>query len=256
MNPEIDKLLNIMATLRDPNSGCPWDQQQTFESLTTYTVEEAYEVADAIQQKDWGNLKSELGDLLFQVVFYSQIANEQGLFNFASVVDSLNEKMIRRHPHVFSTKSAVIDAEHQNQLWEQRKNQSRDSVLDDIPKTLPALLKAVKLTKRAAVIGFDWPKIDFVFDKMQEELLELKEAIDSNDPAHIKDELGDVLFVCSNLARHLKIDPELALKYANEKFEKRFRQVENKALTENKNTTKYDLDYLENLWVEVKSEEK
>jgi MazG family protein len=245
-----------MATLRDPQSGCPWDQQQTFDSLTTYTIEEAYEVADAIEKKQWDHLKSELGDLLFQVVFYSQIAKERQLFDFNDVVHTLNDKMVERHPHVFSDQSPVKSAEHQSQLWEQRKNKSRNSVLDDIPNTLPPLLKSIKLTKRAAVIGFDWPNIDFVFDKMQEELSELNEAIKSKNQAHIKDELGDVLFVCTNLARHLKVDPELALKYANNKFEKRFRDVESIAKIENTEDDKYDLDYLEKLWIEIKKKEK
>jgi MazG family protein len=255
MNHEINKLLEIMASLRDPQSGCPWDQQQSFESLTTYTIEEAYEVADAVVQKDWNQLKSELGDLLFQVVFYSQIGKERELFDLKDVIESLNDKMIRRHPHVFSNQSPVKDAEHQSQLWEQRKNQSRQSVLDDIPKTFTALLKAVKLTKRAAVIGFDWPEIDFVFDKIQEELTELKEAIESKDPYQIKDELGDVLFVCTNLARHLKIDPELALIHANKKFETRFRQVELQAKSKHPNIEKFDLDLLESLWLRIKAEE-
>jgi MazG family protein len=205
--------------------------------------------------KHWNHLKSELGDLLFQVIFYSQIAKEKQIFNFKDVVKTLNEKMIRRHPHVFSSEPKLINAEQQSQLWEQRKNRSRESVLDDIPNTLPALLKAVKLTKRAAVIGFDWPKIDFVFDKMQEELTELKEAITTNDQTHIKDELGDVLFVCTNLARHLNIDPELALIHANNKFEKRFRHVETHAKSKNPDTDKYDLDFLENLWMTVKNKE-
>lgn len=249
---EIDKLLNIMATLRDPQGGCPWDQQQTFDSLTKYTLEEVYEVIDAIDEKQWDHLKSELGDLLFQVIFYSQIASENHLFDFNDVVKGLNKKMIERHPHVFSNRKQVKTPEQQNQIWEQNKNKKRNSVLDDIPKSMPELLKSVKFTKRAAVIGFDWPHIDSVFDKMDEEILELKQAIESKDEHHIKDELGDVLFVCTNLARHLGIDPILALRQANKKFENRFRRVEERAKSKNPKLNKFNLEELEQLWIEVK----
>jgi ATP diphosphatase len=265
MNKSIQQLLDIMAQLRNPEFGCPWDQQQDFESLTTYTIEEAYEVADAIDQQDYEHLGEELGDLLFQVVFYAQLAEEKGLFNFNDVVQKLNAKMIERHPHVFTENKKNLSAEQQSALWEQIKFKQRvksnsaskpSSVLDDIPSNLPELLKSIKLTKRAAVIGFDWPDINPVFAKMDEEIGELKEAMATGDNALIKDELGDVLFVCTNLARHLKIDPQLALRHANMKFEKRFRAVEK--LTQEKHPTEtfFDLTLLDGLWTEVKKKEK
>ena len=241
------------------------------DSLTSYTIEEAYEVADAIDKKDYQHLKEELGDLLFQVVFYSEIASEKGLFNFKDVVNGINEKMIERHPHVFTNKANRLTAAQQSEIWEQNKLKKRNkedasesdktgknSVLDDIPHNLPELLKAVKLTKRAAVIGFDWPGIQPVFAKMEEEITELKEAMITGIPARIKDELGDVLFVCTNLARHLQLDPQLALRHANNKFEKRFRAVEKLA---KKNHSKqagqyrYNLETLEYLWTEIKKME-
>ncbi|HHL31228.1 MAG TPA: nucleoside triphosphate pyrophosphohydrolase [Oceanospirillales bacterium] len=265
MNNSIQQLLDIMAQLRNPEFGCPWDQQQDFESLTTYTIEEAYEVADAVDQQDYEHLEEELGDLLFQVVFYAQLAEEKGLFDFNDVVQKLNTKMIERHPHVFTENKKNLSAEQQNTLWEQIKFKQRaksnstskpNSVLDDIPDNLPELLKSIKLTKRAAVIGFDWPDIDPVFTKMDEEIGELKEAMATGNNTLIKDELGDVLFVCTNLARHLKIDPQLALRHANMKFEKRFRAVEK--LTQEKYPTEtfFDLSLLDGLWTEVKKKEK
>jgi len=246
-----------MAQLRDPRGGCPWDLEQDFESLTSYTIEEAYEVADTINRGDLQHLKEELGDLLFQVVFYSQMAKEKELFNFPDVVAGLNEKMIERHPHVFNKSNESLSAAALNEIWEQKKliKNNNKSVLDDIPDNFPGLMRAVKLTKRAAVIGFDWPSIDPVFEKMEEEIAELKEAMLSGQMDRIKDELGDVLFVCTNLARHLKIDPELAIRHANSKFEKRFRSIEILAKANQPNQMVYDLETLESLWNHVKKQE-
>jgi len=252
----IHQLLDIMAQLRDPNHGCPWDVEQSFDSLTTYTIEEAYEVADTIDQKDFVHLKEELGDLLFQVIFYSQIAKEKSLFEFNDVVEELNRKMIHRHPHVFKKNHKKVNADEQSKVWESNKLKNKDSVLDDIPKNLPGMLRSVKLTKRAAVIGFDWPNINPIFEKFDEEISELKEAMIEGKMDRIKDELGDVLFVCTNLARHLKIDPELAIRHANNKFENRFRAVESLAKTQQPELTRFSLETLDVLWNVVKNKEK
>ncbi|MBL4661859.1 MAG: nucleoside triphosphate pyrophosphohydrolase [Alcanivoracaceae bacterium] len=264
MESNINQLLDTMAQLRDKENGCPWDIEQSFNSLSSYTVEEAYEVVDAIDKGDYQHLKEELGDLLFQVVFYAQIASEQGLFNFNDIVNNINDKMIERHPHVFDTNNQQKHSAIQmSKIWEQNKLRKRkkadckqySSVLDDIPNNLPELLKAVKLTKRAAVIGFDWPSIEPVFTKMEEEIAELKEAMQMGVTARIKDELGDVLFVCTNLARHLRLDPQLALRHANNKFEKRFRAIESAARNTYPKQDIYDLKTLEDLWIEVKKVE-
>jgi len=256
----MQELLQIMQKLRDPKSGCPWDIEQTFASLAPFTIEEAYEVVDAIEKNDPQHLQEELGDLLFQVVFYAQIAQEQKLFDFDSIVDGLNTKMIERHPHVFSKNKKRLTSKQQTVLWEQakltKKSNDKNSVLDDIPNNFPELLKSVKLTKRAAVIGFDWPSIKPVFNKMQEELHELKEAIAEGEKQHILDELGDVIFVCTNLARHLQIDPSLALRHANKKFETRFRAVEQQAKINYPEQTFFDLEILDELWMDVKKLEK
>ena len=259
MKNTIEQLLDTMAQLRNPDGGCPWDIAQTFDSLATYTIEEAYEVVDCIDKRDFQHLQEELGDLLFQVVFYSRIAAEQGMFNFKDVVTGINEKMIKRHPHVFSDTQSNLSIQQQSKQWEQDKldkrlNRDREkvSVLDDVSDNLPALSKAVKLTKRAAVIGFDWTSIDFVYDKMDEELTELRDAMQTGEDRKIKDELGDVLFVCANLARHLNCDPQLALRHANTKFEKRFRAVEKRIKEVCPNQSFFDLKTLENLWEQVK----
>ena len=269
------KLLEIMRRLRDPEMGCPWDIEQDFSSIAPYTIEEAYEVADAIDNNDMAGLKSELGDLLFQVVFHAQMADEAGHFNYQDVVDAVSEKMIARHPHVFDPGANRLTADEQSQAWEQAKSRDKDSVLDGIAGNLPELLKAVKLTKYAAVIGFDWPDVSQVFEKMNEEVAELHEAIDSGDQQHIEEELGDLLFVCANVARHLKVDPSVALRKANKKFEKRVRLVEQKAQKiaagENREQIKnsgdkknneehkkenFDLKVLDELWNQVKAELK
>jgi ATP diphosphatase len=253
---KIDELLKIMRRLRDPETGCPWDIKQNFSSIAPYTIEEAYEVADAIEHNDMDDLKYELGDLLFQVVFHAQMADEAGHFNFADVVAAVSQKMIERHPHVFQTDAPKLTAEQQTEAWEKAKSKNKDSVLDGIAKNLPELLKAVKLTKYAAVIGFDWPKIDQVFEKLVEESEELKEAIASDDQEHIKEELGDLLFVCANLARHLGLDPSAALRSANKKFEERFRMVENQAKKLQPKNDSFDLKILDELWTQVKDDIK
>ena len=217
--------------MRDPQKGCPWDKEQTFKTIVPHTLEEAYEVADAIERDDLVALRDELGDLLFQVVFYAQLAKEQQLFDFNDVVASISDKLERRHPHVFAD-VVIADAEAQTIHWEQLKAQERKasarsaepSVLDGIAQTLPALNLAQKLQKRAAQVGFDWPNHDGVLDKVKEELAEL--VADWDDDQKQQDELGDVLFTCVNLARHARIDAETALRYANRKFAQRFRAME------------------------------
>ena len=250
----IDALLDMMARLRDPQHGCPWDVKQNFATIAPYTIEEAYEVSDAIQRGDMQDLKIELGDLLFQVVFHARMAEEAGHFDFYDVAQAVTEKMISRHPHVFDPKHPKLSADEQNIAWERSKNAGKESVLDDIPNNMPELLRAVKLTKSAATIGFDWPQLDSVLEKMQEELLEFKHAVDGGNLDEIKDELGDVLFVCANIARHVKVDPGAALRHANHKFESRFRQVEKRAQAQQPDVESYDLDVLEDFWNQVKAE--
>ncbi|GMU42247.1 MAG: nucleoside triphosphate pyrophosphohydrolase [Lysobacterales bacterium] len=227
----IDELLRIMARLRDPQGGCPWDLEQDFRSIAPYTIEEAYEVADAIERGALEDLCDELGDLLLQVVFHAQMASERGAFGFADVVAAICDKMVRRHPHVFGDET-VDDAAEQTRRWEQHKAAERaargdSSLLADIPRGLPEWLRARKLQKRAASIGFDWPGISQVLDKLTEELGELRAEIDAGAArSKLEDEFGDVLFVLSNLARKLDIDPGSALRAANAKFERRFRWME------------------------------
>lgn len=217
-----------MTRLRDPEDGCPWDVEQDFASIAPYTIEEAYEVAEAIHRNDPEEIKQELGDLLLQVVFHAQMAKEAGWFDFDAVAQAIGDKMVRRHPHVFGDAS-IESAEAQTENWEnikaeERRKKATGSVLDDVPHALPALMRAEKLQKRAARIGFDWPSVEPVFDKVQEEIIEIKAAGDN--PAQLEEEIGDLLFTCANLARHFKIDPEEALRKANRKFERRFREVE------------------------------
>lgn len=252
----INQLLAIMARLRDPVSGCPWDRQQDFTSIAPFTVEEAFEVADAIAEGDMQHLKEELGDLLFQVVFHAQMAQEKGAFDFHDVVAGLNKKMIERHPHVFNPDHPPLSADEQSQIWEHRKHIGKASVLDDIPANLPTLSRAVKLQKRAASIGFDWPEVAPVFDKLEEEVAELKEAMHAGDRAAMQDELGDVLFVITNLARHIGVDPELALRQANNKFERRFRAVEKQAKSRHPQRARHPLAELDKLWDKVKISQK
>lgn len=262
----IDKLLDVMSSLRDPETGCPWDRQQDFTSLIPFTIEETYEVADAIERQDFDDLKTELGDLLFQVVFYSQLAREQQLFDFSDVAEAISEKLIRRHPHVFAD-SQVKDAEDQSVQWEKFKQVERHKkasekgeqagVLDNVSRTLPAMMRAEKLQRRAARVGFDWPDIQGVFDKVSEELEELKqELIASGSQQRISEEVGDLLFSCINLARHAGVDAELSLRHANQKFETRFRGVERVLANKGKEVADAALDELENAWQQVKQAEE
>jgi ATP diphosphatase len=226
----LEKLLEIMAALRDPASGCPWDLEQDFSTIAPYTIEEAYEVEDAIARNDMPGLRDELGDLLFQVVFYAQMASEAGHFAFADIVDGINTKMLRRHPHVFGD-DAEREAGHRHGNWERIKAEEREqhddpSVLAGIAKALPALKRAQKLGKRASSVGFDWRSRVGVRDKIREELEELEEAVGTRSEAQIEEEFGDLLFAIVNLARHLDVDPENALTTANRKFETRFREME------------------------------
>ena len=258
----IDRLLAIMDRLRDPEGGCPWDIEQDFSTIAPYTIEEAYEVADAIERQDMAELKDELGDLLFQVVFHSQMAQEAGLFRFEDVAEAISEKMLRRHPHVFADADAR-DAQTQISAWETQKAAERaekadrdPSVLANLPVALPALLRAEKLSKRAARVGFDWPDVEQVLEKIDEELSEVREAVAEKDPVHIEEEIGDLLFAISNLARKLQLDPETALRKANAKFERRFRGVEARLLEQRSSVQEADLEAMEAMWLSVKSEER
>ena len=258
MTRPIDRLLAIMARLRDPLRGCPWDREQDFASIAPYTIEEAYEVADAIERNDMAALKDELGDLLLQVVFHARMADEAAIFDFDGVAEAIADKMMRRHPHVFAD-AEVRSVATQNEAWEAHKAAERAargghaSVLDGVALALPALLRAAKLSKRAARIGFDWPDADAVLEKVEEELDEIEDAIDDEEPkAVLEEEVGDLLFAVANLARKLDVEPETALRRATAKFERRFRLVEKRAAARG---TGRDLDALEALWQQVKHEE-
>ena len=262
----IQQLLDIMRALRDQKSGCPWDLEQDFQSLIPYTVEEAYEVADAIERDDLDDLKSELGDLLFQIVFYSQLAKEQQIFNFNDVADAISDKLIRRHPHVFAD-SKVKDSIEQTKEWEKIKQQEREeksdkensstSILDDISRTLPALMRSEKLQKRAAREGFDWPHINDVMAKVAEELNEVQEELDaeSQNKEKVEDEIGDLFFSCINLSRHAGLNAEQCVRKANLKFEKRFRALEKIAKAKDLQINQMTVTALEALWQEVKQNE-
>ncbi|MEO1242327.1 MAG: nucleoside triphosphate pyrophosphohydrolase [Pseudomonadota bacterium] len=257
---EIARLLNIMEQLRNPDGGCPWDLEQNFRTIAPYTVEEAYEVADAIERNDMTSLKDELGDLLFQTVFHAQMAREEGLFNFDDVAAAISDKMERRHPHVFSD-AAFRTADEQTDAWEEQKATERDakgetSLLADVPFGLPGLTRAVKLQKRAARVGFDWTDADDVLAKITEETKELADAVEEGDPDEIEDEFGDLLFVLANLSRHLKVDPEAALRRANEKFTRRFQHIEKSLNKARRDISKTDLQDMEALWNEAKSLER
>lgn len=269
---QLDDLLHLMARLRDPQHGCPWDLKQNFASIVPHTLEEAYEVADAIERGDFAHLPGELGDLLFQVVYYSQLAREEGRFDFAQVVDGIASKLIRRHPHVFADGDLYgavdvpkLDEAAVKQRWEAIKAEERAekaaapeqlSLLDDVPTALPSLSRAIKLQKRAAQVGFDWPEALPVVDKVREELDEVLEAMSENDADAIAEEIGDLLFVVSNLARHLKVEPESALRAANAKFERRFRFIEQALRDAGRNMEDCPLDELDALWGEAKKLEK
>lgn len=257
------RLLDIIAKLRTPNTGCAWDLEQDFSTIAPYTIEEAYEVADAIDRKDMPELKEELGDLLFQVVFHSQMAKEEGAFTFEDVAEAINAKMIRRHPHVFANEDART-ANQQVAAWEVIKAQERaskaesdttSSALDGVALALPSLLRAEKLQKRAARVGFDWTDAAQIFSKLDEEADEVREAIETGDTDKIEDEVGDLLFVAANLSRRLDIDPEQALRRANAKFERRFRAMEALAASEGNSFSDLDIDAQEALWQRVKRSE-
>ncbi len=278
MSYSIEDLKHLMARLRDPETGCPWDTKQSFASIVPHTIEEAYEVADAIEQQDYPHLKDELGDLLFQVIFYARLGEEAGHFEFDGIVDHLVRKLVRRHPHVFpeGTLESRIDPDNRpdeawiKESWERIKAEERAekpvadspaSRLDGIARTLPAMARAEKLQRRAARHGFDWPDIGPVFDKLHEEIDELKEAwqlaeAGTGDRDAVEDELGDLLFVCVNLARFLKVNPEQALKRTNHKFDARFRAIERVLENQGRNLDEETLEALDAVWQSVKGVEK
>jgi MazG family protein len=262
----IERLLWVMARLRDPDGGCPWDLEQDFASIAPYTIEEAYEVADAIARGDLDHLKDELGDLLLQVVYHAQMGKEAGLFDFDQVAGAIADKMIRRHPHVFG-KAAVESARAQSRAWEAVKAGERASkagaaegnhgVLDDVPLALPALVRAAKLQRRAARVGFDWPEATQVLDKLEEEMAELRAELEQNAGTdRLSDEIGDLLFAVANLARHLDVDGEAALRQANAKFERRFGAIEEALRARGRRLEDASLDEMEALWQQAKTAER
>ncbi len=260
----IDALLKIMARLRSPDGGCPWDLEQNFSTIAPYTIEEAYEVADAIESGDMDELRDELGDLLLQVVFHAQMAEEASFFQFSDVVRAICEKMIRRHPHVFGDEEARAAGTVAGR-WEEIKAQekaakgkpAKQSLLDDVPLALPALSRAVKLQTRAAHVGFDWPSTVEVLDKLNEEMLELShEVAKGGDHNRLEDELGDMLFVYANLARHLKVDPEAALRRANAKFRRRFGRIEEMLGAQGRDPSQSNLEEMDAMWNAAKREER
>ena len=255
------RLLEIMRRLRDPDSGCPWDIEQDFGTIAPYTIEEAYEVADAIERADWDELRGELGDLLLQVVFHAQIADDRGLFAFEDVANAIADKMVARHPHVFGDESRDKSTEQQTRDWEaikaaERADKAQTGVLDGVAVGLPALLRALKLQKRAARVGFDWPETTQVLDKIAEESAELVEAAETLPQDKIEEEMGDLLFVMANLARHLKIDPEAALRRANAKFTRRFARIEDWLAEAGKTPEQSDLAEMDALWNRAKAAER
>ena len=261
--PNIDDLLAIMARLRDPDNGCPWDVEQSFETIVPYTIEEAYEVADAVDRRDYADLRDELGDLLLQVVFHARMAEEAGHFRFEDVVAGICNKMVSRHPHVFAEAKADT-AEEVLGNWEAIKRREREnagdadrSALAGIARGLPEWQRATKLQKRAARVGFDWPDVNPVFDKLHEEIDEVRaEFAGGADPARLADEIGDVLFVCANLARHAHVDVSTAMRHANAKFERRFRRMEAIAAEAGTSLAEKSLEQQEDLWRQAKREER
>ena len=257
----MERLIEIMARLRNPETGCPWDIEQDFATIAPYTIEEAYEVADAITRADWPDLEGELGDLLLQTVYHTQMGAEAGLFDFASVANGVSDKMIARHPHVFGTESRDKSAAQQTADWEkikaaERAGKAQGGTLDGVAIGLPALMRAVKLQKRAARVGFDWPSTDQVLDKIVEEAAEVVEARDTLSQAALSEEIGDLLFVMANLARHLEVDPEEALRAANAKFTRRFERIEALLAARGKTPDQSDLEEMDTLWDQAKLEEK
>lgn len=274
MRHGIDDLLTLMQVLRNQEQGCPWDIQQDWDSIVPHTLEEAYEVADAIERRAFDELPGELGDLLFQVVYYAQFGAEEQRFDFADIVDTLTAKMLRRHPHVFpegtltsrrppGVSAEEVQTQQVNSRWESLKAEERaeravnaPSVLDDVPRTLPALSRAAKLSRRAARVGFDWPDARGVIDKIREELAEVEEALAAGDQQHAQEEVGDLLFAVTNLARTLKADPEQCLRATNAKFERRFRFIERELSAAQRPLTEASLDEMEAHWQAAKAEEK
>lgn len=257
----LPRLLEIMRRLRDRETGCPWDIEQDFSTIAPYTIEEAYEVADAIEREAWGELEGELGDLLLQTVFHSQMASEAGLFDFDAVAKNVSDKMVSRHPHVFGEESRDKSAEQQTLDWEkikaaERAGKKETRTLDGVARGLPALMRALKLQKRAARVGFDWPSTDEVIDKIVEESRELVEARDTLTQTEIEEEFGDLLFVMVNLGRHLGIDPETALRATNAKFTRRFNSVEDALTRRGKTPSQSNLEEMDDLWNRVKAAEK
>jgi nucleoside triphosphate diphosphatase len=263
---ELRRLLSIMAALRDPASGCPWDQVQTFATIAPYTIEEAYEVADAIDRADFVALPDELGDLLLQVVYHARMAEEAGHFAFADVARAISDKMVRRHPHVFGSeaqpaRAEIVDAVAQSQAWEQQKSAERSAraesgTLAGVPVGLPALTRAQKLTARAARVGFDWPDAEAVLAKLDEEVAELRAELPGADHDRLQDEVGDMLFVLANLARKLKLDPEACLRHANRKFSRRFEAMERHAAQAGSSLSELQLAQMDALWNRVKAAER
>lgn len=259
VSTELSRLIGIMAKLRDPETGCPWDVKQSFDTIAPYTIEEAYEVADAVQRGDLNDIRDELGDLLLQVVFQSRIAEEAGHFDLAAVAKSISDKMVARHPHVFGDESDRPTADGQKVIWEdikaaERAKKGNKGVLDDVAMGLPPMLRALKLQKRAARVGFDWPNFSMLIDKMHEEISELEAELSATpqDKTRLTDEVGDLLFVAVNMARKAGIDPETALMTCNQKFERRFNYIEQVIENDGKSIDDASLDEMETLWQEAK----
>lgn len=255
------RLVEIMRRLRDPETGCPWDVEQDFATIAPYTIEEAHEVADAIEREAWDELKGELGDLLLQAVFHAQIASDRGLFGFDDVVRSISDKLVARHPHVFGEESRDKTAAQQVSDWEDAKAAERaagaqSGTLDGVAKGLPALMRAEKLQKRAARVGFDWPEAESVIDKIAEEARELKDAAADAGPDQVEEEFGDLLFAAANLARHLGVDPETALRRANAKFARRFARIEEMLAETGRSPADSTLEEMDAMWNRAKHEER
>ena len=256
LTEEINNLLQTFKKLRDPSQGCPWDKEQDFKSIASCSIEEAYEVADAIEREDFNDLKEELGDLFFQIIFHSGMAEEKKLFNFEEVVKELNDKLIRRHPHVFDKKQEM-SASESLEIWEKEKKKEREkknliSLMDDIPKNLPSLTRAKKIQKRAKSVGFDWQNENDVIKKIDEEIDELKRAKVSQKKEDISEEIGDLFFTLVNLSRHYNLEPEDIIRKANLKFEKRFRKMEDEANKTKVNLEDLEISELETLWQKIK----